>query len=347
MLSKNGWSVLFIILGLLLSTGALLAQGGPPGGGGGGGGNRIQKFDDATLGFAYIPGQDIEIDGSIDFTLKAATDQDFFLVIDYGSNAGTCGGTSDARCAVNPNNPADAVRYYLWNSDDMVVWNLADAEAAGDSTHVISGTVPGNPTGNNFANFSAPISIFIENGQLTDPNPDYSDTLQMDLYFGSIEDPTSYTSGNPEGSATLTVSGNVDPFVEVALVETGGSYPTGFAGDTRSTAETMDFGVLQPTDTRAYDLLARSNALFTISASSQNGGVLTYQGTAAANGLPTEVGYTFTIDGQSLDLTNSPATLGSGLFGLRWPMVVTISEYGVPVAGDYQDIIDITVTADQ
>jgi hypothetical protein len=93
----------------------------------------------------------------------------------------------------------------------------------------------------------------------------------------------------------------VAPFVELALVEPGGSLP--FFGGT--TSRTMDFGILE------------------------------------------EVDYELYVNGQVADLSGGPTVFGSGLSGLRWPFVVEILEYDVPVAGDYQDVIDITVSTDQ
>lgn len=300
----------------------------------------IGDFPDTELGFAYIPQQDFEVSGSIDIAHFSTQEADYFIVVDYGQNAGSCGGGSFARCVANPNDPNDTVRYELRNEGGNVIRDLADA---GDSSQVISGTAPAGSGVLNYAAFSAVLSIFIEAGQLQDSNPAYEDTLSMRFYYGNIEDSSSYDPANPDATATLTVLGNVPPFVEVALVEEGEGYPR-FG---RTTQRTMDFGVMSPGDSQQYDLLVQTNALLAIDLASTNGGVMAYQGTSAPPGLPTEVDYELSVDGQIVDLSGGTASLGTGLSGFRWPFVVTILPYDVPVAGNYQDVIDITVSAVQ
>lgn len=300
----------------------------------------VSLFPDSEVSFAYIPGQDFEVAGALQITQRSIDDQEYFIVADYGENTANCGGGAFDRCVSNPNNPTDVVQYELRNELGNVVRDLPDA---GSSSQVISGTAPGNPGGLNFSTFTVPVSVFVQAGQLLDPNPAYEDNVSLRFYYGTIEDPGSYDPANPDGTATLTVLGNVAPFVELALVEPGGSLP--FFGGT--TSRTMDFGILEEGETQAYDLLVETNALFTITIESANGGVLTYQGTGPTGGLPQEVDYELFVNGQVADLSGGPTAFGSGLSGLRWPFVVEILEYDVPVAGDYQDVIDITVSTDQ
>lgn len=295
-------------------------------------------FLDSEISFAYIPGQEFEIGGAIQVTQRSESDQQYFIVADYGVNS--CSGGAFDRCVANPTDPNDTVIYELRNELDNPVRDLPDA---GSSSQVLSGVAPGNPGGFNFSTFTVPISVFVEAGQLLDPNPAYEDTLTLSFYYGSIDDPGSFDPASPEATATLTVLGNVTPFVELALVEPGGPLP--FFGGNRN--RTMDFGVLEAGETRSYDLLVETNALFTITLESANGGVLAYQGTGPTGGLPSEVDYELYVNGQVANLAGGPTLFGSGLSGLRWPLVVEILEYDVPVAGNYQDIIDITVSTDQ
>ena len=305
-----------------------------------GGQPEIITFPDTELGFAYIPQQEFEIEGSIEMAQLSSVDAEYFIVADYGQNQGSCGGGAYGRCVVNPSDSNDLIQYELRNSDGSVIRDLADVT---DSSQVITGIAPAGSGFLGFATFAATLSIYVPAGQLTDSNPAYEDNMTMRFYYGSIDDPNSYDPAQPDATATLTVLGNVTPFIEVVLVDPGAPFP--FFGGT--TQRTMDFGVLQAGDTRQYDLLVETNALFSMDIASQNSGVLTYQGSNPVGGLPTEVDYELYVDGQTVNLDTGSATFGSGLSGLRWPFLVEILDYGVPVAGQYQDIIDITVTTDQ
>lgn len=306
------------------------------------GNTSINSFDDTELGFAYIPDQDFEITGSIDIVQRGDEDRDFFITISGGQS-----GDVDARAAINPNDPADSVEYELQNpSSAEVLRDFSDGTPS--STEVLSGVLPGADSGPWRTTVSVDILLVVEEGQLENPDPQYEDDLDMNLYYGDIDDPTSYTQGNPEASATLQVRGNVDPFVELAVVDPGTGFPPGRFGDNPETERNMDFGTLEPGDVQAYDLLVRSNTLFTIEVESRDGGVLTYQGgDATTTELPTEVPYEFRIDGQQVGLGSGATVFGSGLSGFRWPLETQILDFGVPVAGEYEDIIELTVSADQ
>ena len=329
-LSASG--VLFTVV-LLVLTG-VWATGQPAPG--------ISGFEDTEFGFAYIPDQTFEVVARIDIEQTGGEDRDFFIVIDGGQSQDVSN-----RAAVNPDDETDRVEYQLINPDNGEV--VSDFSAGIPSpSQVLSGTIPGATTGPWRRYKSVDVILRVEEGQLENPDPDYQDELEMRIYYGSVDDPDSYNETAPEESATLTVRGNVDPFVEVALVEPGAGFPPGRPGPVRETERDMDFGVLEEGATRSYDLLVNSNTLFSIAAESDHLGVLEYQGDDAEDGeLPTHVPYEFRIGGTPVDLSGGEALFGSGLIGFRWNLEVRIKEFGVPVAGEYRDRIEITVFADE
>ncbi len=302
----------------------------------------IDEFEDTDIGFAYIPDRDFEITGGIDIVQTGAEDRSFFIVIDGGNSSDV-----DNRAAVNPEDESDTVEYELHNPQTGEIIRDLDGDTP-SSSEVLSGELPGAESGPWRTYATVDVLLHIEEGQLEDPDPDYSDTLTMRLYYGHVDDPDSYDPEDPEATAELEVTGNVDPFVEVALVEPGESYPPGRPGPRRETEREMSFGVLEPGDNRAYDLLVQANTLFTVTVESFNGGVLAYEGTNGEDSeLPTEVPYAFRVDGEEVDLSDGAIQFGTDLFGFRWPLEAEILDFGVPVAGDYRDTVTITVSADQ
>ncbi len=292
------------------------------------------------VSFAYIPGQDFTVTGALQVTYRSPREEEFFVVADYGDNQANCPGGAFDRCVSNPLDPSDLVAYQLRNDQGGVVLDISDATA---STQVFTGEVEPTSRFFDFRTVTVPINLFVAAGQLLDPNPAYEDNVSLRLYYGSIDDPDSYNAADPDAATTLTVLGNVPPFVELALVNPGGTLPL-FG---RPTNQTMDFGILEPGETQAYDLLVETNAPFTIAIESENGGVLAYEGTNFAVGLPEVVDYELWVNGQVADLGGGTTIFGSGLSGLRWPFVVEILDFDVPVAGSYRDILDITVSTDQ
>ncbi|TVQ26272.1 MAG: hypothetical protein EA383_05885 [Spirochaetaceae bacterium] len=320
-----------LVLGLLVLTSSISAQ--PA--------TSIRSFEDAELSFAYIPNRDFTITGRLDIEQSGGETRDFFIVIDGGQS-----GSVNDRAAINPVDPGDAVSYRLVvPSTGMTVRDFSSGQPS--ASEVLSGTIPGATSGPWRSYVSVDLRLEVDAGQLEDSEPEYADDLVMRLYYGRVNDPSSYNPNNPQATATLSIRGNVDPFVQVALVEAGASFPPGRPGPVRVTERTMDFGELTAGSQQRYDLLVDANALFTISVSSENSGVMRVVSGDDDPDVPTTVPYRLRLNGQSVDLSGGASVVGVSLSGFRWAIEAEILPFGVAAAGDYEDVVLITVSADQ
>ncbi len=301
----------------------------------------IRTFPDTQLSFAYIPNRAFTISGRIDIEQSGGETRDFFIVIDGGQS-----GSVSNRAAVDPANPSDVVSYHLLvPSSGQVVSDFS--EGTPSSQQVLSGTIPGATSGPWRSYVSVDIRLEIDEGQLTNSEPLYADDLTMRLYYGRIQDPSSFDVNSPAATATLSIRGNVDPFVQVALVDSGASFPPGRPGPVRQTTRTFDFGELTAGLQRRADLLVDANTLFSISVSSQHDGELRLTSGEDDPDVPTSVPYRLRLNGQAVDLSAGSAIAGTMLSGFRWAIEAEILPFGVAAAGDYQDVVTITVAADQ
>ncbi len=333
-----------IAIVLSLATAALAGQ--QPGGGQGGGGQQstIRQFNDQDIGFAYIPDRTFELTAAIELEAQQRQEEDrpFFITFSLGENENNEG----KRQVRNPGDANDTVVYQLLSPVSGEELLDFDASSNLGSGQVLTGVIPGTSRqGNPNIALSLDIVLRIEEGQLENADPDYSDVVEMKLYYGEINDPSSYDVNDPDEEATLDVNGNVDPVVNLALVDPGAGFP-GAPGQVQ-TERDMDFGILEPGAVREYDLLVESNTLFGITVISDNNGVLQYQGTATDSDLPDTVPYRFTLAGNEVDLSGGETTAATDTSGFRWPLAVEILEFGVPLAGDYEDVITITVSAQE
>ncbi len=304
--------------------------------------SRVQQFNDQEIGFAYIPDRTFELTSSLEVEAQQREEEDrpFFITFSAGQHESADGD----RRVENPADPNDKVIYQLLSGDSGEELRDFNASASLGPGEVIAGVIPGRTGGGNpNIDLTFDIVIRIEEGQLESADPDYADTVEMRLYYGEVDNPDSYDMNDPDFEAELEVAGNVDPVVDLALVDPGGSFPDA-PGQIR-TERDMDFGVLEPGAIRLYDMLVRANTLVGIHVQSDNNGVLQYQGTESASDLPDTVPYRFTLAGSEVNLSDGETQAETDTSGFRWPLVVEILEFGVPLAGDYEDVITITVTA--
>lgn len=175
--------------------------------------------------------------------------------------------------------------------------------------------------------------FFIPPGQVVPPGT-YTDRVTVSVY-------RAYNStSSPYDTRTITLTVTVRADAAVSIV------PTGSAFNSSSPNLNLDFGTLAPGQTRNCDVLIKKNSDCTVSFSSDNNGVLKAVPTPTADQIP----YTASAAGIAVDLAHSgstvlPGGIPAGPDGNRYPVTVTIGNYGVVAAGTYQDRITLTVVA--
>ncbi len=164
----------------------------------------------------------------------------------------------------------------------------------------------------------------------------YEDDLVFSLYLGSV-------GHSPElkDERTVRLQSQVASSVELSLVDSGAGF------DGADTSQLLDFGLMSTGASLGFDLRVRTNDGYAVSMQSENSQVM-------AHVLPsqtTTVAYSITVDGSSADLSSgSPVEVASGTGstdaeGDLLPILVTLGEVADQTAGNYQDLITITVTA--
>lgn len=161
-------------------------------------------------------------------------------------------------------------------------------------------------------------------------------------------DTISVTVINKQGNSIALTSSfqvnlNIPPEVNVSLVDAGNPY------DPSANNYTMDFAVLNQGAVKNVDLKVKSNAGYTLSARSTNGGALKHK---TKSDLIT---YDFKVSGTTKTFPgpNGSIPLGSGVGvtpvnGVNFPVSITIT--GNPsskIAGIYEDTIYITASSNE
>lgn len=159
----------------------------------------------------------------------------------------------------------------------------------------------------------------------------YSDSLTLTLYEGTLDN---YTEAN---TATLSISGPVASTIDMAIVDTGAAFP----GWNPQRTRLLDFGDLTVGESLACDLLVEANCAFKVHFQSENAGVMVNSDPADTSVVP----YTLRVDGAVTDLSSGdPVQVGQSPT-IRFPVEVTIGDFGTATAGTYEDVITITVAA--
>ena len=225
---------------------------------------------------------------------------------------------------------ANALQYQVY--DNLTARNvLKDLTAGPTSVEVLSGSFVAS--GSTWTTQNQSFTIYVPAGQAP-PAGTYTDSLTLGLYPGTAAAP-----GTRADTLPYTVSVTVTKALAISLVPHNAPY------DAASTALTLDFGTLSTSGVMSADLVAKSNAVYSVRVSSANGGLLVTTGSADT------VPYVFRVNGTPVALpagaaqiiaTGAPATPSGGtvyLFGF------TIGNVGWPSDGTYTDVLTISATA--
>jgi hypothetical protein len=168
-------------------------------------------------------------------------------------------------------------------------------------------------------------------GQLPAPGI-YADNLILLLYEGTPD-----KHKKSADNTSLAISVTMNPVMDISLSEAGTLF--NLAGASLA----LGFGVLEAGGNRSANLIVRANVTFTITVSSQYGGVLKTIDPLDSSQVP----YAFTVDSLTVPLpagtpqrilTSAPATSFSGI---SYQISVTIGSVGWVSEGEYSDIITI------
>lgn len=165
----------------------------------------------------------------------------------------------------------------------------------------------------------------------------YTDSFIINAYEGN--DPTLYVAP-AAATATVNLTLTVDKQINLSLIDLGGMF------DETKTTKSIDFGSFRTGNLSRFNLSVRTNAGFSITLSSLNGGNFKHVSNAAT------VPYTIHVNNVLADLTGVvPVVTGTGqtsLSGLVYPSRITIGNVNPnSVAGSYQDTVTITaITTD-
>lgn len=166
--------------------------------------------------------------------------------------------------------------------------------------------------------------------------------LPAGIYEGRITEGYYHTEFPKMGAHSfrdLTIRVTVPTSTELSLVELGGAF------DPATTSAVLDFGQLVEGTRKSLDLLARSNATYSIAISSRHAGQLK-QSPEQTAGVP----YTLTFGGKRLDLgtgvpvaavDNAPWTAGNAS---RYRIEIIIGAHGALASGFYSDIVTFTIS---
>ena len=160
----------------------------------------------------------------------------------------------------------------------------------------------------------------------------YTDSITINAYEGA--DPSLYAAP-PATSAVVGISVLIEKLIKLSLIDLGGVFVDG------ATTKSVNFGKLTSGEISRFNMAMQTNAGFSISLSSANGGNLKH--VTSASLIP----YTLTVNNVAADMTGViPAANGGGqtsLNGLIYPVKITVGAIpGNAVAGNYADVVTIT-----
>ncbi len=166
----------------------------------------------------------------------------------------------------------------------------------------------------------------------------YSDTFVMKLYEGTV--------GNSpvlRDTANVTFTYTMARKIDLSIVSSGSGF------NPNSTAQNLNFGALTAGNAKSCDLILKFNAGYSIRLASQNNGKLKHAS------LSDTVPYTMRVNSVPVSLLGSSTTPvevtnGTGVSppnGLTFPLSATIGSIGAARAGNYSDVITITVATSE
>lgn len=174
------------------------------------------------------------------------------------------------------------------------------------------------------------------------PVPNLGRTVLPKGNYTDLITATAKPNRNNTASATknFQVSLNIPAEIDISLVSSGGTF------DPSKTSFTMDFNVITVGDTRQVDLKVKSNAGYSLSLSSQNGGQLKH----LANNFT--IPYQMKVNGMPRQFTTpgSPLVIGTGIGitpsnGVNYVLSMEIGSPANKLAGPYEDVITVTATS--
>ena len=162
----------------------------------------------------------------------------------------------------------------------------------------------------------------------------YADNFMVSIYNGNVGDSLS----SPDATAGISLSTAVPRNVQLSLVCTGAGF------DPNSTTQALDFGNLTENALRTFDIRILTNAGFSVTFTSQNQGVLKHTSSDVKTTIPYKVAVNSTLQ----NLTNGPVVVANGggqttTSGAVNPVSITIGSVADKVAGNYSDVITVTV----
>lgn len=176
-------------------------------------------------------------------------------------------------------------------------------------------------------------------GQLTLPNNatggHYTDTVNVkvyELFFGFF-----YILRQTK---PLTLYYQVPEQIALSIVNRGASF------DSNSTSRSLNFGSLSAGATRGVDVVIQTSAGYSLNVSSQNNGKMKH------SQINSYVDYSLRANGQPVNLdgsSSSPRTIQTGTGGhpgdgFRFELDFEIGAVNTQPAGNYNDLITVTVT---
>lgn len=228
---------------------------------------------------------------------------------------------------------ASELSYQLYGNSGLTQV-LKDVPDITDANDVITGSFGTGRNRQQTKTYYVSIPLTDATEPVITPSGNYTDSFLIHVYEGS--NPTAFTT--PESTANVTITGVVPKILQISVTGVGGSF------DSSDTSENLDFGDLEPSETKSFALQARTNAGYEVSVSSANNGQMKHISTL------NYISYALAVDETTFNLSSSAATpvpvaSGSGqtsMSGSSHTSTVTIGGYDQAFAGSYSDTITVT-----
>ena len=167
----------------------------------------------------------------------------------------------------------------------------------------------------------------------------YTDVnLTLSLYSGLL-----FLNPTLEATKTISFQARVDSSVDLSLVESGKRFDIG------ETTQLIDFGTLESSEQRGFDVVVRSNNGYVVTMQSENRQLLVH---TRAPAITDTVSYSVIFNGGGIDLSTGapvPVIAGTGTTpatGIAFPIEFTVGTLsGDETAGVYSDVINVEVSA--
>jgi hypothetical protein len=231
-----------------------------------------------------------------------------------------------------PAAPASPPVWELWKPSVGPTSRLAADGNPSGADQVLSGNFPvgSKPS----ARLDFDFIVYLDTAPMPPPGT-YVLSLRADLH------PTAYQpSGTPADSAILSISFVVPQVLDVAVLQPMEAFSPS------TTSQTLSFGILSAGVARSVDLMARTNAAWSLSLSSANGWALanTADGSKIGYGVALSGSPIVTVPGSPLLLVSTAQPTYAAL--QRLPLTFTIGSLGLlPTEGTYVDTITVTISA--